>query len=215
MDTSKFNRLKSVIQNATIVRNVHSERLSSLEEKKKNHTYKSELRQKESEIFKRWLDDMLKQNVSPLETLSTSALRHVIYDQKLSLKMIQEPKYNKISTRFSVEEETEDGTISGDPVASFGGGAAVLISLVMRVVVMSKMKTMGNLILLDESLVAIAKAYVPHAAAFIRQLSEQTGIHILMVTHNSEYLKYSHIAYEGCKVNDSLQLKELPPYIEE
>lgn len=65
---------------------------------------------------------------------------------------------------------------------------------------------MGNLLLLDESMHALANKYVPAAAAFMRQLSEQTGINILMVTHNEEFLCHSHTAYEGTKQDGVLRL---------
>jgi ABC-type lipoprotein export system ATPase subunit len=54
----------------------------------------------------------------------------------------------------------------------------------------------------------LANAYVPAAASFMRQLSEQTGVNILMVTHNPEFLHNAHTAYEGHKT-DSLQLKSI------
>jgi ABC-type lipoprotein export system ATPase subunit len=42
----------------------------------------------------------------------------------------------------------------------------------------------------------------------MRQLSEQTGVNILMVTHNPEFLNHAHVAYEGHK-DGSLKLKRL------
>lgn len=83
-------------------------------------------------------------------------------------------------------------------MASFGGGAVLVASLVLRLAIMSRLG-MGNLLLLDESMGMLANRYVPAAAAFMRQLSEQTGINILMVTHNEEFLNHAHTAYEGRK----------------
>jgi len=81
----------------------------------------------------------------------------------------------------------------------------VLISLVLRLAVMARMK-MGNLLMLDESMVSLANKYVPAAAEFLHQLAEQTGVNILMVTHNPEFIAHAHIAYEGYK-DKSLKLR--------
>jgi DNA repair exonuclease SbcCD ATPase subunit len=145
-----------------------------------------------SELFKTWLEDSMKRNVDSMAQLATTGLQHVIHDQKLVFHIKQEPKYNRLAMRFVLEK---DG-VEGDPIQSYGGGAAVIISFVLRIAVMARMK-MANLLILDESMLALSNSYVPAAAAFMRQLSEETGVNILMVTHNPEFLNHAHIAYEG------------------
>jgi DNA repair exonuclease SbcCD ATPase subunit len=161
------------------------------------------LYQKCSELFKLWLEDSIEKNVNSISELTSSGLHHVIYDQQINFKIHQEPKLNRLAMQFILEQ---DG-VEGDPLDSFGGGAAALISFVLRLAVMTRM-SMGNLLLLDESMSALANKYVPAAAAFMRELSEKTGINILMVTHNPEFLQQAHVAYEGHK-DGSLKLKRL------
>lgn len=160
--------------------------------------YSAELQQRSSEIFKSWLEDLLKSNVDSIAELATSGLKHVIFDQQLSFKIRQELKYNRLSLHFSLEDESG---VEGDPLYSFGGGPISVVSLVLRLAVMTRMQ-MGNLLLLDESMASLANHYIPAAADFMRQLSEQTGINILMVTHNDEFLNYAHTTYEGNKDTD-------------
>jgi DNA repair exonuclease SbcCD ATPase subunit len=168
---------------------------------------KSELYSKCSEIFKKWLEDSMERNVGSMADLATTGLRHVIPDQELIFKIKQEPKYNRMSMRFVLEQ---DG-VEGDPINSYGGGAAVVVSLILRIAVMQRMG-MGNLLILDESMVALANVYVPSAASFIRKLAEQAGVNILMVTHNPEFLASAHVAYEGFK-DSSMKLRRIsaPP----
>ena len=155
---------------------------------------RADLLQHSADVFKEWLDDSLRQNVGAIGDLVTTGLRHIIYDQKLTFKIKQEMKFNRLSMRFVIEDEG----VEGDPMASFGGGAVLTASLILRLAIMSRLG-MGNLLLLDESMHALANKYVPAAASFMRQLSEQTGINILMVTHNEEFLTHAHTAYEGWK----------------
>lgn len=205
----RFQSIREKYTTASSYLKIHRARLKDLEERRTRHVYRTDLRMKESEIFKKWLEDMLEENIHSMESLVTAALAHVIHDQKLAFRIRQEQQYNRIAMKFGLEQDTDNGTVEGDPMNSFGGGAAVLISLVLRVAVMTRMK-MGNLLLLDESMVALANAYVPNAAAFIRQLSEKTGINILMVTHNPAFLEYAHTAYEGTSDGTSLKLRTLP-----
>lgn len=206
MNTLLEKRLSDVrdgVQHLTSYRSVLQAQIDSLESDEKKLRYRSDLHQKCSEVFKTWLEDSMKKNVDSMAELATTGLRHVVYDQELTFKIKQEPKYNRLSMRFVLEEDGNEG----DPLSSYGGGTAVIISLVLRIAVMARMK-MANLLLLDESMVALANAYVPLAASFMRQLSEQTGVNILMVTHNPEFLNHAHVAYEGHK-DGSLKLKRL------
>lgn len=170
------------------------ERISAEEDATKTR-YDAEIQQKSSEVIKSWLDDLLRSNVDAIAELATSGLRHIIDDQNLSFAIKQEMKHNRLSMRFVLED---DG-VEGDPMSSFGGGAVLIASLILRLAVMTRMK-MGNLLLLDETMFALANKYVPAAADFMRHLTEETGINILMVTHNEEFMSNAHLAYEGSLV---------------
>lgn len=164
---------------------------------------KAELFQQSSDVFKSWLEDSMHKNLDSMSDLVTSGLRHVVHDQRLSFKIKQELKYNRLSMKFMIKDEDADA--EGDPMSSFGGGAVLTASLILRLAIMARLN-MGNLLLLDESMHALANKYVPAAASFMRQLSEQTGINILMVTHNEEFLTYAHVAYEGKNEGNVLRL---------
>lgn len=166
--------------------------------------YRADLNQRSSEIIKKWLEDLLEENVNSIADLATSGLRHIIQDQNLTFRIKQEIKYNRLSMRFILEE---DG-VEADPMSSFGGGAVLVASFILRLAMMSRLK-MANLLLLDESMSALAVRYIPAAAEFMRQLSEKTGVNILMVTHNEEFIANAHRAYEGYSTRDKDGLKVL------
>lgn len=207
--SDRFEKLRHSSIRLESYRDLLKNQYSDLESSEEKAKYSAELHQKCVEIFKRWLEDALDKNVHAMAELATSGLRHIISDQKLTFKVKQEMKYNRLSMRFVLEQERNDGVIiEGDPINSYGGGAVVIISLILRLAVMARMK-MANLLLLDESMVALANAYVPACASFMRQLSEQTGINILMVTHNPEFLSYANVAYEAYTQEDSLKIRKI------
>lgn len=204
---SRYQRFKSNLNGLHTYQSILASQLKTLEQEEADAKYKIELYAKGAEVIKQWLDDSLKVNIDSMAELATMALRHIMYDQELTFRIKQEPKYNRISIKFVLEEESPKGIVEGNPLDSYGGSAAVIISLVLRLAIMSRMG-MGNLLLLDESMFAVSAQYVPKAAAFMRQLSEETGINILMVTHNPSFLEYAHTAYEGHK-GTSLKLVKI------
>lgn len=198
----KLNEFNRQVDRISIYRDLVRKQIRAGKDVIESETYTAELNQKSSEVFKTWLEDLLENNVNSIAELVTSGLQSVIYDQNLMFKINQELKYNRLSMRFSIEN---DG-IEGDPLNSFGGGAIAFISFILRLAIMTRMK-MGSLLLLDESLASLANHYVPMAAEFMRKLSEKTGINILMVTHNDEFVNYAHTAYHGHK-DGSLKLSK-------
>lgn len=199
--TKRLSDLRDDLVRVRALRDVKQKRAETLKKESEEFTKKSLIYSKCLELFKSWLEDSVTKNVVSISDLATSALNHVIDDQSMSLSVVQEHKNNKVHMGFVLNQ---DGN-SGDPLNSFGGGAAVLISLILRVSVMQRMK-MCNVLILDESMVALANAYVPNAASFMKELSDKTGVNILMVTHNPEFIQNSHLSYEGTKT-DSLKLK--------
>lgn len=199
----RLSSLKHHVNKLHMYKTMLDRQISDSEIEEKKLQYHADLRKKEGEVFKNWLDESIHKNIDSISKLVTTGLRHIIHDQNINFHIRSEPKANKLHMKFVVEQ---DG-IEGDPIDSFGGGAAVVISFILRLAVMSRMG-MGNLLILDESLAALANAYVPFCGSFMKQLSEQTGVNILMVTHNEEFLKYAHTAYEGHK-DGSLKLRKI------
>lgn len=200
----KLRRLTSGLQKVVIYRDMIQNQIIDLETQEQKLRYHVELRTKEGEILKSWLEDSIHKNIDSISELTTNALRHIISDQEISFRIQPEPRNNRLAMKFLVEQ---DG-FEGDPLDSFGGGAAVVISLVLRLAIMARMN-MGNLLLLDESLSALADVYIPSCGDFMRQLSEQTGINILMVTHNASFLGHAHVSYEAISGPGGFILKRI------
>lgn len=194
----RFNEFKNNVTKVSIYRSLIQKQISDQLAEIQQYEYEAELYQKSSEIFKFWLETLLKNNIDSVSDLVTNGLQHVIFDQDLQFKIKQELKFNRLSMNFLIEENG----IEGDPIDSFGGGAVLIASFILRLAVMARLK-MANLLLLDESMFAVANKYVPFAAEFMKQISEKVGVHILMVTHNDEFMANSHIAYEAYTSSDT------------
>jgi DNA repair exonuclease SbcCD ATPase subunit len=205
---AKYAQFRNGHIRVSTYKDVLSAEAQRLQEELEQARYQTELHQKCLEIFKAWLEESLKKNVDSMAELATLALRQVIPGQELTFEVRQDMKHNRVSIRFVLLENGPYGIVEGDPIHSYGGGAAVVISLVLRLAVMARMH-MGNLLMLDESMFALSNVYVPNAISFFRQLSERTGVNILMVTHNPEYAMNAHTAYEGSKNDGQFKLRKL------
>ncbi len=200
---SRLSALKAGIQKVQTYRNIIRAQTESDEAKSKSLKYKADLYQRCAEVFKKWLEDSLQNNVGSMADLTTSALRHIIHNQDLSFHIRQDPRLSRLNMKFTVEEDGNEG----DPIDNHGGGAAMIASLILRLSVMTRLR-MANLLVLDEPLSGLSKIYLPAAGAFIRRLAEETGVNILMVTHTEEFLEQAHVAYEGRKEDGRLQLRK-------
>lgn len=188
----RVGALLSGIDALRLQRTVLDRSISNCREEIESNRYQADLNQKSSEVIKQWLEDLLKSNVDSMAELVTSALKSVIEDQELEFLIRQEIKHNRLSMRFAIEENG----VEAEPLSSFGGGAVLLSSFVLRLAVMTRLK-MADLLLLDESLSAVANKYIPACSDFMRQLAEETGVNILMVTHNEDFMDRAHTAYDA------------------
>jgi ABC-type lipoprotein export system ATPase subunit len=85
---------------------------------------------------------------------------------------------------------------------------SVVQSVLLRVVVTLR-RGMRPLLLLDESLGAVAEQYVPRVGQFLRLLSERVGMDILAVTHNPVLVEAAHKAYRIRKDNGEATFVEV------
>jgi ABC-type molybdenum transport system ATPase subunit/photorepair protein PhrA len=143
------------------------------------------------------MDRMVSGQVKVIESLVSEGLKSIFWDQDLSFGLELGQRSNKISA----EPYLRNGQIVGDPLDSFGGGPASVVSLILRVMVLLRLKR-NKMLFLDESLAAVSEEYIEMTSQFLRKLSESSNLPILLVTHKPSYLDYSTCAYQGSKSDD-------------
>lgn len=165
--------------------------------------------QKVEELLKALLDILVTRQVKVIEEVVTDGFRSIFFDQDLSFKTEISQKYGKISIDFFIEQKSRDGVIiRGAPLESFGGGPASIASLLLRVLALKKTKNYP-LILLDESLAAVADVYIDNTASFLKTLSEEMDVPLLLITHKAAYVDHSSLAYSGEEVTDGFEGRHL------
>jgi DNA repair exonuclease SbcCD ATPase subunit len=123
-----------------------------------------------------------------IESLVTKGLQ-TIFGEEYAFRIEQVTVANRPEVNFLVKSTTEDGkVIETDVLSSRGGGLASVVGFLLRVVIMLlSNKSQENIIFLDESFGMLSAEYEGRMAEFLKKISEETGITIVLVTHSDAY----------------------------
>lgn len=193
------HRLQAVRESRTklvTLRDRLADELQAKETEVKALDYEVDLLTKVGELFRVLMDQMVDRQVKIVEKVATDGLQRVFPDLGLSLESEVGPKYNKIAVDFFIRKGSGPMSHRGRPLESFGGGPSSVVSLILRVLTIKKLKRWPILVL-DESLAAVSDDYIEYTGRFVRALAERLGFDILLVTHKQAFLEHAHMAYRG------------------
>ena len=160
-------------------------------------------------LFRTLIDREVTDNVQAVERLLTEGLQTVFEDIDLQVKASVEVQRGKVSVDLLTVRTQPDGTVTeGGATDAYGGSVATVQSVLLRVIVMLR-RGMRPLILLDESLGAVADHYVPNVGRFLSVLCERMGMDVLVVTHNPTLVEAADKAYRIRKVDGAATFREV------
>ena len=135
-------------------------------------------------LFRTLIDQEVHEGVLAIEKLQSEGLQAVFDDMNLFVRADVNVQRGQVSVDLLTVQEQPDGALTeGSSLDVFGGSVASVQSVLMRVIVMLR-RDMRPLLLLDESLGAVAENYVPAIGYFLSKLCERLDMDILVVTHN-------------------------------
>lgn len=148
-----------------------------------------------ADLFRLLIDQEVIDNAKTAQDLLSEGLQAVFDDLDLSVRADVEVKSGKVSVNLLTVQQQADGTTTeGAPTESYGGSVATVQSVLLRIVVLSR-RGLRPLLLLDESLGAVAENYVPRVGQFLALLSERMGLDVLVVSHNPVLVEAASQAY--------------------
>ncbi len=146
-------------------------------------------------LLRHLLDLEVTEGIRSVEKLLTEGLSDIFFDQNLSVRLETEDTRGKIGVSVVTVSKEDDGkVVEGQAEDAFGGSITTLESLLLRIAVIFRRK-MRPVLLLDETLSAIADKYVDRAALFLSTLSERLGLDILLVSHDEAFVGAAKHAY--------------------
>lgn len=195
-------RLSDLTNRVSLVRgtlSAYQREFGEADERAKEATNEAEHLSKVVILLQGLYDELIQSNVHAIADFITQGLKAIFYDQDIECFAVAEPKRNSVSVTFNVRHHTADGVVEGHPLKSFGGGVAAVIDLILRAMCIVRSPDVRNVMVLDESLVAISDEYVTPTAAFIRDMCMQFDMSVLLVTHKKAFVEHADAVYHATR----------------
>ena len=148
-----------------------------------------------ADLFRTLIDREVVDNAKTVESLLTEGLQAIFDDLDLSVRSEIDIQRGKVAVDLLTVQQEPDGTVTeGNSVDAYGGSVATVQSVLLRIVVLNR-RGLRPLLLLDESLGAVAEHYVPRVGQFLSLLCERMGLDVLAVSHNPALVEAATTAY--------------------
>jgi DNA repair exonuclease SbcCD ATPase subunit len=145
-------------------------------------TYKIDELEKTNVILQKMSEQQREAAKTRLEELGTYALQYALsddYEMRISIKEIRK----KPNADVFIYKKS-NGTLT-DPIENNGGGIVDIISMALRLVTMQVYEpTIDGPIIMDEPFKMVSKEFIPMLSEFIKNIGEDFGRQIILVTHN-------------------------------
>ena len=151
-----------------------------------------EAHQQASAFLKELIRVVSTENIYKVEHLVNSALHQIFPTRALSFRINSSIKRNLTEYEFQLIRDND--LEKAGSMESNGGGVWSLIAFVLQVTFNCLAKRFP-LIVLDESLVAISSDYIAGTSQLIRELAEQFGLTVLLVTHQAQFVEGATSSY--------------------
>lgn len=206
----EVDRVRSLASKAETLRDALASQIDENAKKIKSLENEESLLDLVSSLLRRLIDQEVMDGVATIEKLQTEGLQEIFHDQDIAAKATVKEERGKISVSLMTVEKTGDVSVEGLSLDSFGGSIMTMQEIFMRISVIYR-RGLRPLLLLDETLAAVADKYVDRAAGFLATLSERLGMDILLVSHDDAVVGAAKHAYHVSKVDNRAVFKRRSP----
>jgi DNA repair exonuclease SbcCD ATPase subunit len=139
-----------------------------------------------------WRKDFEKQ----VEEVVTEGIQ-LVFDSNDYFTLIT--KVERGASAIEFELETADGAVQN---IMDGDGASIgqVVSFLLRILlILAHKPALRKVIILDEPFVGLRANRLPALQELLRKIVDETGIQLIMVTHNESFIDVADVAYEVTK----------------
>ncbi len=144
-----------------------------------------------------------------IETLVTHGVQ-TIFGDDLTFHVLSEQKANRTEVSFSLRSSMGEETVETPILDARGGGVAAVVGFLLRLII-TLLREDRPLLVLDETWAQLSSDYEPRLAEFVRELVDQTGVQILLVTHSDAYTEHADKAYRVTQKKGVTEFEEISP----
>lgn len=153
------------------------------------------------DIISKFSDSLLRK----LEELLTIGLKKIFYDRDYSLQIKVVDKRNTKCVELLLNDGGNLIPVKNSGVA---GGVLVVIATIIQVFYIINLPNVANYMFLDEQFSQVSQQYIDSFIDFIKTLCSETGLSIVLITHDSKFMKYGDRIYVVDKGKFALQESE-------
>ncbi len=149
------------------------------------------------DIINKFSDSLLKK----LEELLTVGLQQIFYDRIYSVVIRVVDKRNSKCVELLLDD---NGNLIPVRDSSVAGGILVVIASIIQIFFLINLNV-DKILLLDEQFSQISNKYVEPFISFIKELCADTGLKIILITHDQKFMQYGDRTYLADKGKFTLQ----------
>lgn len=147
-----------------------------------------------AEVLLRFGEQRQAEIITRVESLVTHGLQ-TVFGEVMTFHIVAEQKAKAQQYEFTVRSRLGERTIETPVLDARGGGVAVVVSFLLRLLLVLLRRDTLPVLVLDESFAQLSEEYVPRLAEFIRQLVDSTDVQVILVTHDPTFAEYVDAAY--------------------
>ena len=159
------------------------------------------------DIVSKFSDSLLRR----LEELLTIGLKKIFFDRNYSIQIRVVDKRNTKCVELLLND---NGNLIPVRNANVAGGVLVVIAAIIQVFYIINIPTVSKYLFLDEQFSQVSQQYVGTFMDFIKTLCSETGLSIVLSTHDNKFIQYGDRIYIADKGKFSMQESESEKYAE-
>ena len=149
------------------------------------------------DIISKFSDSLLRK----LEELLTIGLKKIFYDRNYSVQIKVVDKRNTKCVELLLND---NGNLMPIKDSNVAGGIIVVIASIIQIFFIINLNV-SKKIFLDENFSQLSKQYVPQFMEFIHTLCEDTGLYLILITHDNKFVEYGDRIYLADRGKFTLQ----------
>ena len=181
-----LKELEGICQNFAYIkkqREIRKEQLEKIQKQKQQVINNISLRIETIDFIQKIALQQRQQVKQKVQKLITSCLQQV-YDDSYSVQFNYGIKGSKTSVDIVLVRKCKDGLVVRRGIQGIGGGVADSISLPLKLIVLLNDKEYEKILITDEPGKHLDLQRVPKFANFVKRISEQLGVQIIMSSHH-------------------------------
>lgn len=137
-----------------------------------------------SRLLAQFADSRQAHVITVMQNIASLGLTQV-FDEPIDLTIEQVVR----ARRVEMDVKVKTGNLETPIMEARGGGLASVAGFLLRISVLLLTPEARKLIVLDETFAMLSEDYVPRLADFLKELCGKTGLQIILVTHQDQFIE--------------------------